>query len=79
MEFTNPNSENKTLVDKNEVIKVLQQLIDEYPLEMVPRRVIEEALTKVLDPQTQEAINTNSAFQKLEETLARAKSVVSLP
>ena len=80
MTLPSPNSESSNgapgqLIDKNEVINVLKKLIDDYPSDMVPRHVIEDAFVKMMKEHQLKPKNSYLAFKRLEEAIAKAKSI----
>ena len=79
-DHSNPMPSNESTrphFDKNEVIKVLQQLINDHPSDVVPSSVVEEALAKVIGSRNLNGLQDDPALKKLEQTLTKARSKFS--
>jgi hypothetical protein len=62
------------LVDKQEVIKVLQDLVAQYPSDEIPLEVIESALAKFLGPRDIGRLSHHPAIEKLDKILAQFRN-----
>jgi hypothetical protein len=62
------------LIDKQEVIKVLQDLVAQYPSEEIPLDVVEKALAKFTGPRDIGRLNNHPAIDKLDKILAQFKN-----
>ena len=72
------NSESSTdpikaqlLVDKQDVIKALQALIDQYPANDIPVEVIEEALHQLIGTHHRGRLTHDPAIDKLDKVLSQ--------
>ncbi len=81
MDLTDPASQEgpadsqkvQLLVDKQEVIKVLQDLVEKYPSDDIPLEVIEQALARFLGTRDLGPLNNHPAIEKLDKILAQHK------
>lgn len=65
------------MIDKNEVAQALQKLVDEYPSDVVPRSVVRDVLLKYMGSSALATLSDHPAVHKLEQTLIKARSVIS--
>ena len=71
------NEPTKPVIDKNEVIRALQQLINDHPSDVIDRDLIEEALAKVIGTRDLNALQDDPTLKNLEQTLSKARAKFS--
>jgi hypothetical protein len=62
------------LIDKQEVIKVLQDLVAQYPTDEIPAEIVQKALAKFTGPRDIGRLNSHPAIDKLDQILAQFKN-----
>jgi hypothetical protein len=63
------------LIDKDEVIKVLNDLMAQYPTDEIPFEVIEKALARFTQTPDLGRLQDNPSINKLDQILAQHKNL----
>jgi len=69
-----PLKAERLLVNKEYVIKALQDLIDQYPSDEIPLDVVKQTLAKFIGIQEPERLKNNPSIEKLDKVLAQFKT-----
>jgi hypothetical protein len=77
MEFNDHNQMNypgaSGMVDKDQIIQVLESVIEHYPQDEVPFEVMQEALSKFTVTRDIGRLKNNPAIEKLDQIIAQHK------
>jgi hypothetical protein len=80
MDLTDPQPEEGSsfkaplLVDKQEIIKILQDLVEKHPTDDIPLEAVEQALAKFLGPRDLGRLNNHPSIERLDKILAQFKN-----
>lgn len=70
-----PTDNKKPLINKDEVIATLKNLINDYPGDRIPSDMVKDAFKKIAGYADSEPTNSHPAFEKFEQTIAKAKTI----